>query len=141
MPGPYLQYLELCFCTTVYSGYSGHAYSGHSDRVASFPGTKYIYMTYQKTMAIREYLAFSLRSAIVATCIFVITAESRQSRGSQQSQQDRLGYSEIGIQLFFVSQLFMVQFSYGFQLNDGNILLSTVLVSDKAQIYFLFSSL
>ena len=43
VPGPYLQYLELRFCTTVYSGYSDHAYSGHSDRVASFPGTKYIY--------------------------------------------------------------------------------------------------
>ena len=28
---------------TVYSGYSGHFYSGHSDRVATFPGTKYIY--------------------------------------------------------------------------------------------------
>ena len=28
---------------TVHSGYSGHGYSGHSDIVASFPGTKYIY--------------------------------------------------------------------------------------------------
>ena len=28
---------------TVYSGYSGHVYSGHSDIVATFPGTKYIY--------------------------------------------------------------------------------------------------
>ena len=43
VPGPDFQYLELCFCTTVYSGCNGHAYSGHSDRVASFPGTKYIY--------------------------------------------------------------------------------------------------
>ena len=29
--------------STVYSGYSGHIYSGHSDKVATFPGTKYIY--------------------------------------------------------------------------------------------------
>ena len=28
---------------TVYSGYSGHVYSGHSDKVATFPGTKSIY--------------------------------------------------------------------------------------------------
>ena len=28
---------------TVYSGYNGHVYSGHSDIVATFPGTKYIY--------------------------------------------------------------------------------------------------
>ena len=28
---------------TVYSGYSGHVYSGQSDIVATFPGTKYIY--------------------------------------------------------------------------------------------------
>ena len=28
---------------TVYSGYSGHVYSGHSDIVATFPGTKYIH--------------------------------------------------------------------------------------------------
>ena len=27
----------------MYSGYSGHVYSGHSDIVATFPGTKYIY--------------------------------------------------------------------------------------------------
>ena len=27
----------------MYSGYSGHGYSGHSDKVATFPGTKYIY--------------------------------------------------------------------------------------------------
>ena len=30
-------------CNTVYSGYSGNIYSGHSDIVATFPGTKYIY--------------------------------------------------------------------------------------------------
>ena len=29
--------------STVYSGYSGHIYSGHLDKVATFPGTKYIY--------------------------------------------------------------------------------------------------
>ena len=29
--------------STVYSEYSGHIYSGHSDKVATFPGTKYIY--------------------------------------------------------------------------------------------------
>ena len=31
------------FHHTVYSGYSGYVYSGHSDKVAPFPGTKYIY--------------------------------------------------------------------------------------------------
>ena len=31
---------EVC---TVYSRYSGHVYSGHSDIVATFSGTKYIY--------------------------------------------------------------------------------------------------
>ena len=31
------------YISTVYSGYSGHIYSGHSDKVATFPGTKYIY--------------------------------------------------------------------------------------------------
>ena len=46
----------------------------------------------------------------------------------------------MGLQLFFISRLFMVLFSNGFQLNDGNTLLNTDLVSDKAQIYFLFSS-
>ena len=30
-------------CYTVYSGYSGQVYSGHSDIVATFPGTNYIY--------------------------------------------------------------------------------------------------
>ena len=34
------EYLGVC---TVYSRYSGHVYSGHSDIVATFPGTKYIY--------------------------------------------------------------------------------------------------
>ena len=28
---------------TVYSGYSGHVYSGHSDIVATLPGRNYIY--------------------------------------------------------------------------------------------------
>ena len=28
---------------TVFSGYSGHVYSGHSDIVVPFPGTRYIY--------------------------------------------------------------------------------------------------
>ena len=46
----------------------------------------------------------------------------------------------MGLQLFVISQLFMVRFSNGFQLNDGNTLLNSVLVLDKAQIYFLFSS-
>ena len=29
--------------STVYSGYSGHIYSGHSDKVATIPGTKCMY--------------------------------------------------------------------------------------------------
>ena len=41
----------------------------------------------------------------------------------------------MGLQLFFISWLFMVRFSNGFQLNDGNTLLNTVLVSD---IFFIF---
>ena len=32
-----------CIVNTMYSRYSGHVYSGHSDIVATFPGTKYIY--------------------------------------------------------------------------------------------------
>ena len=46
----------------------------------------------------------------------------------------------MGLQLFFISRLFMDRFANRFQQNDGNTLPSTVLVSDKAQIYFLFSS-
>ena len=34
---------DFMIWNTVYSGYSGHVYSGHSDIVATFPGTKYIY--------------------------------------------------------------------------------------------------
>ena len=30
----------------MYSGYSGHVYSGHSDIVTTFPGTTYIYYNY-----------------------------------------------------------------------------------------------
>ena len=33
---------ENIYINIVYSGYSGHVYSGHSDIVATFPGTKYI---------------------------------------------------------------------------------------------------
>ena len=77
----------------------------------------------------------------IAACIFVIVRGSREDG----SEHDRIaartaGYSEIPLQLFFISRLFMVRFSYGFQQNDGNTLLSTVLVLDEAQIYFLFSS-
>ena len=46
----------------------------------------------------------------------------------------------MGLQLFFISRLFMVLFSNGFHLNDGNTLLNTFLMSYKAQIYFLFLS-
>ena len=60
--------------------------------------------------------------------------------GSRRSGQGVLRLNEMGLQLFFISRLFMVLFSNGFQLNDRNTLLNTVLVSDKAQIYFLFSS-
>ena len=37
------RYVENCLRSTVYSGYSGHVYSGHSDIVATFPGTKCIH--------------------------------------------------------------------------------------------------
>ena len=33
----------ISFSHTMYSGYSGHVYSGHSDIGATCPGTKYIY--------------------------------------------------------------------------------------------------
>ena len=46
---------------TVYSGYSGHIYSGHSDKVATFPGTKYIY-------------SFIFRSDIVAKVATISSA-------------------------------------------------------------------
>ena len=38
----------------MYSGYSGHIYSGHSDIVATFPGTKYIYSIVFKVTTISE---------------------------------------------------------------------------------------
>ena len=44
----------------------------------------------------------------------------------------------MGLKLFFISQLFMVRFANGFQQNDGNTLLSTALVSYKAQIFIFF---
>ena len=44
----------------------------------------------------------------------------------------------MGLQLFFISRLFMLRFANGFQQNDGNTLLSTVLMSYKAQIYFFY---
>ena len=44
----------------------------------------------------------------------------------------------MGMQLFFISRLFMVRFANGFQQNDENRLLSTVLMSDKAQTKFFF---
>ena len=46
----------------------------------------------------------------------------------------------MGLQLFFISRLFKVRFSNGFQENDGDALPSTVLMSDKAKIYFIFPS-
>ena len=38
-----INYYDYTNCYTVYSGYSGHVYSGHSDVVATFPGTKSIF--------------------------------------------------------------------------------------------------
>ena len=46
----------------------------------------------------------------------------------------------MGLQLFVISLLFMVRFANGFQENDGNTLLTTVVMSDKAQLYFIYSS-
>ena len=66
---------------------------------------------------------------------------------SRQDREDRGGIAriaagsfEMGLQLFFISRLFMVRFANGFQQSDGHTLLSTVLVSYKAHIYFMFSS-
>ena len=69
---------------------------------------------------------------------------------SRQDREDRGGIAriariaagsfEMGLQLSFISRLFMVRFANGFQQDDGNTLLSTVLVSYMAQIYFIFSS-
>ena len=44
----------------------------------------------------------------------------------------------MGVQLFFISLPFMVRFANGFQQNDENTLLSTVLMSDKHIFYFLY---
>ena len=38
---PYMR--KTVMTSHLYSGYSGHVYSGHSDIVATFPSTKYIY--------------------------------------------------------------------------------------------------
>ena len=46
----------------------------------------------------------------------------------------------MGLQLFFISRLFMVRFANGFQENDGDTLLSTILLSDKAKMYFIIPS-
>ena len=76
---------------------------------------------------------------------------ARIAAGSRRDREDRGGIAilgiariaagsfEMGLQLFFISRLFMVQFANGFQQDDGNTLLSTVLVSYMAQIYFIFS--
>ena len=44
----------------------------------------------------------------------------------------------MGLQFFFISLLFMVRFSNGFQQNDGDTLLIAVPMSYKAQIYIFF---
>ena len=54
--------------------------------------------------------------------------------GSRRSRQGILRCNEMGLQLFFISRLFIVRFSNGFQENDVDTLLSTVRMSDK--IYF-----
>ena len=97
-----------------------------------------------KKMAIRDYFVIFLRSAItkcnqktmaidrIVTCIF-------EDRG--RIARIAAGSSEIkwnGIATFFISRLFMVRFANGFQENDGDTLLSTVRLSDKAKIYFIF---
>ena len=44
----------------------------------------------------------------------------------------------MGLQLVFISRLFMVRFANSFQQNDENTLLSTFFMSDKAQTSFMF---
>ena len=51
---------------TVYSGYSGHVYSGHSDIVATFPGTKYIY-----SIIFRSDKVHYIRSALYCNYTFL----------------------------------------------------------------------
>ena len=51
----------LWYSDTVYSGYSGHVYSGHSDIVATFPGKKYMY-------------SIIFRSDMVANRIYIVMA-------------------------------------------------------------------
>ena len=47
----------------------------------------------------------------------------------------------MGLQLFFYISAVMVRFSNGFQEQDDDTLLIAVTMSNKAQIYFSFSSL
>ena len=107
-------------------------------------------MAYQKKMAIRDYLAIFLRSKITRsiqktmaidrkqTCITIIATGSRGSRQDRGRIARIAGGSSKNF-FFLISRPFMLRFANGFQQNDGNTLLSTVLMSYKAQIYF-FSS-
>ena len=84
-----------------------------------------------------------LFSIYLAICDHKVNTKNNHDRSQRNMYfYDRgriaAGYSEIGLQLFFISRLFMVRFSNSFPQNDGNTLLNKM--SDKAQIYLLFSS-
>ena len=104
-------------------------------------------------MAIRDYFVIFLRSTIttcnqktmaidrIVTCIFGDRGRiARIAGGSRGSQQVLLRENEMGLQLFFISRLFMVRFANGFQENGGDTLLSTILLSDKAKMHFIIPS-
>ena len=40
--------------STVYSGYSGHIYSGHSGKVVTIPGTKYNHIIFRSNIVARN---------------------------------------------------------------------------------------
>ena len=101
----------------------------HSYMIKMFPSCEKIIRAYQKTMAIRDYFVIYLRSAITKLNQKTMAIDRNKSSitiiatGSRQDREDRCRIARIS-----------------FQLNDGNTLLNTVHVSDKAQIFFLFSS-
>ena len=71
-------------------------------------------------------------------CITMIAAGSRQDRGRiARIAAGSSEMNEMGVQLFFISRLFMVRFANGFQQNDENTLLSTFLMSGS-NIFFIF---
>ena len=63
----------------MYSGYSGHVYSGHSDIVDTFPGTKYIYsIIFRSDIVANRWPKVATISEV--HCIAHVTQSSNVSR-------------------------------------------------------------